>query len=424
MARTSKQSEAYWENSYQQGSREQHAASSDLGHPSDGQSAASFSRDRYVGQGGAYPAGGAPRKGKLAKRIAIAIVAIIAALVIAVVAYALVFEGKLHGSLSNPEALQEQLTPAAADEPYYILLLGSDWRENSGTSKKAEMSGDQQRADVIILARMDPANKQVTLVSVPRDTRWYHDGTVNKINEAYNAGGAALQTQLVSELTGVPIAHTIETHFSGLEGLVDALGGVEVDVPKDISYKDALTGEKVKVEAGRRVLNGQEAQIFARVRNAYGGVDSARQSNVRTLIMAIADTMREKPLFEWPFLGLKIADCLGTDMSLVDFAKLMKDFGSGGLTIYSGTGPTEGEIDDSAGGIWLCYDNPEGWQAVMEVVDAGGDPSKVDADSYGTRAQSEAVAQYDEYGNYIGDYVEGYADGYVEGYTEDYTGWE
>ena len=382
------------------------------------QQAVNYSRDNYGAVQG-YAQSSAKRRGGKAKKIVIAIVAIILALVIAVVAYGLVFEGKLHGNLSTPDTLAAQLTPAEAGKPYYILLLGSDWRENSGTSDKAEMSGDQQRADVIILARMDPANKLVTLVSVPRDTRWYHDGTVSKINEAYNMGGAGLETQVISELTGVPIAHTVETHFSGLEGLVDALGGVEVDVPQDISYKDALTGEKVTVKAGKQKLNGQEAQIFARVRKAYGGEDSKRQGNVRTLIMAIADTMREKPFFEWPGLGLKVADCLGTDMSLGDFASLAMNFGSGGLKIYSGTGPTAGEIDENAGGIWLCYENPEAWKAVMEVVDAGEDPSKIDPDAIATVTQDAAAGYYDEYGNYISGYYDEYGN-FIEDYAEGY----
>jgi LCP family protein required for cell wall assembly len=299
------------------------------------------------------------------------------------------------------------------------LLLGSDWRENSGTSDLWENSYDNQRADVIILARIDAAKKQVTLVSVPRDTRWNYEGKTYKINEAYNIGGAALETQAISELTGVKIAHTVETHFSGLENLVDALGGVWIDVPQTIEYKDALTGEQVVVEEGRQLLTGQQAQIFARVRKAYSGQnasgqDATRQGNVRTLVLAIADTIREKPFFEYPGLGLAIADCLGSDMNLGDFVQLALGFGGGGLTLYSGTGPAAGEIDEANDGLWLCYENPEGWKAVMDVVDAGGDPSDIDADSYLVTTPAVEEGYYDEYGNYI-DPNNGYADyGYYE----------
>ena len=108
--------------------------------------------------------------------------------------------------------------------------------------------------------------------------------------------------------------------------------------------------------------------------------------------------MREKPFFEWPGLGLKVADCLGTDMGALDFLKLARDFGHGGMTLYSGSGPTAGEVDDSAGGLWLCYENPDGWKAVMDVVNAGGDPSSVNANEY-LNQQADAYYPYDEYGN-------------------------
>ena len=376
----------------------------DWGYPSS--AAQMYARDAYGSSSAAY----AKRRGRkrVLKGILIAVVALAVLIAIAVGAYAAQFDGKLTANQSTPDEMADVLTPAKAGEPYYILLLGSDWREYSGTSDKAEMSGDQQRSDVIILVRMDPANKQVTLVSVPRDTRWTYEGTVYKINEAYNMGGAALETKAVSELTGVPIAHTIETHFSGVESLVDALGGVKVNVPQTIKYTDALTGEYVTVEAGERVLNGQEAQIFARVRKAYTDGDGTRQSNVRVLVSAIVDSILDKPFYEYPALGLQIADCFGTDMRMFDFIGLAMDFGSG-YTMYSGTGPTAGDYDYTRDGLWLCYENPEGWKRVMDVVEAGGDPSTVDPN---TETENGPVETYDEYGYDTG-YVEDYgADGY------------
>lgn len=380
----------------------------DWGYPETPAGAATYARDAYVGGRGQAKRRGGKAKWLLLIPAAILVIAIAAA--VAVGAYANAFSAKVQGNLSTPQEMSDVLTPAAAGEPYYILLLGSDWRENTGTSNLKENSGDNQRADVIILCRMDPATKLVTMVSVPRDTRWYHDGEVNKINEAYNIGGAALQTKVVSELTGVPIAHTVETHFSGLENLVDALGGVDVDVPQEITYVDALTGEDVTVEAGRQHINGQAAQIFARVRKAYQDGDGTRQSNVRQLVGAIADAILDKPITEYPGLGLQIADCFGSDMGLFDIIGLARDFGSG-YKIYSGTGPTAGDFDQNQGGLWLCYENPEGWKRVMDVVEAGEDPSDVDPNL-------ETSQEADPYSEYVEDY--GYADyGYVDyGYAE------
>ncbi|MDO4532392.1 MAG: LCP family protein [Coriobacteriia bacterium] len=403
MAKHSIQDKPSWEGSYQRGRQSQ---AQDWGYPD----ASSYSRDNYTHRRAK------PRKrgaGKIILRIVLVLVALALVLGIAIAAYAHAFDSRTHESLSTPDTLSEAITPATAGQPYYILLLGSDWREMSGTSNLWENQSDNQRADVIILARMDAANKQVTLVSVPRDTRWNYNGKVYKINEAYNIGGATLQTQAISELTGVPIAHTIETHFSGIQGLVDALGGIEVDVPQTIEYKDALTGEMVTVEAGRQKLNGQEVQIFARVRKAYSDGDGTRQSNVRVIVGALAGAILAKSPLEYPALGLKIAECFGTDMTMADFMGLALDFGKG-YTMYSGTGPTAGDYDEAQDGLWLCYENPEGWQRVMEVVQAGGDPSTVDPNIETENAAVEG-GYYDEYGNYIenyGDYSEDY--GYYE----------
>ena len=403
MAIHTRHEESSWVNTSQ---RYRNDSQRDWGYPD----ASRYSRDNYAHRRSVQSH--RSHGGGIAKKILIAIVAVVVLLAIGIFAYAAAFNAKLAEGQSTPTEMQNVLTPAAAGEPYYILLLGSDWREYSGTSDKAEMSGDQQRSDVIILCRMDAANKQVTMVSVPRDTRWTYQGKIYKINEAYNIGGAALETQAISELTGVPIAHTLETHFSGVQGLVDALGGVKVYVPQTIKYTDALTGEYVTVEQGEQVLNGQQAQIFARVRKAYTDGDGTRQSNVRVLVSAIVDGILEKPFFEYPALGLQIASCFGTDMNLFDFIGLAKDYGTG-YTLYSGTGPTEGDFDETQDGLWLCYENPEGWKRVMDVVNAGGDPSTVDPNLETQGAVSGAeTGWYDEYGNYY----EGEAD-----YSEDYS---
>ena len=71
-------------------------------------------------------------------------------------------------------------------------------------------------------------------------------------------------------MTGTPINHYAEVHFSEFQELVDKVGGITVDVPVEISYKDALTGEAVSLQPGVQTLNVQQAQIFARARHEYG----------------------------------------------------------------------------------------------------------------------------------------------------------
>lgn len=285
---------------------------------------------------------------------------------------------------AQAEAVSDALVPAEVNQPFYALLIGSDSREGSGTSSRADESGDNERSDVIILVRVDAPNRQLTMVSIPRDTPLHlDDGSVVKINEAYNIGGAAYTIEAVSELTGVPISHYGEVHFSELQTLVDSLGGVTVDVPIELSYKDALTGETVTIQPGEQTLDGQQAQIFARARHEYGtDQDANRQNSVRKLAEAIVKQILSRPVYELPGAVMSAAECVGTDMRSSDLIALATAFatGSGSVTMYNGSGPSDGDINNAANGLWLCYENPEGWQKVMDVVDAGGDPSEVSFD--------------------------------------------
>lgn len=283
---------------------------------------------------------------------------------------------------TQEQAVNDALVPAEVSQPFYALLIGSDSREGSGTSSRADESGDNERSDVIILVRVDAPNRQITMVSIPRDTPLHlDDGSVVKINEAYNIGGAAYTIEVVSELTGVPISHYGEVHFSELQTLVDNLGGVTVDVPIELSYKDALTGETVTIQPGEQTLDGQQAQIFARARHEYGtDQDANRQNSVRKLAEAIVKQILSRPVYELPGAVMSAAECVGTDMRSSDLIALATAFatGSGDITMYNGSGPSDGDINNAANGLWLCYENPDGWQKLMDVVNAGGDPSTVD----------------------------------------------
>lgn len=268
-------------------------------------------------------------------------------------------------------------------EPFYLLVLGSDSREGSGTSSYAPNTGDNERSDVMILLRVDASQKQLTMVSIPRDTPYtFDDGKVDKINETYNRGGAAETIEAVEEVTGVDIAHFAEVRFSDLEGMVDALGGVTVDVDTPLSYKDALTGEWVEIPAGEQVLNGQQAQIFARARHEYEtDQDMHRQQNVRQLATAMLQSVLEKPFFKIPFTVLNLAEYIGTDLKAADFLYLVRAFAGSDLTLYSCTGPNAGDINPDANDMWLCYENPEGWAELMKAVDNGEDPSGIDVNA-------------------------------------------
>lgn len=327
-------------------------------------------------------------RNRMIKNFLLGTLAVFMTVVFVVGGYALWFSAALDNALSMSPEVDESvnavLTVDEVGKPFYMLLIGSDSREGSGTSKNPAMQGDNQRSDVMILVRVDASKKQITMVSIPRDTPYeLDDGSMVKINEAYNVGGAAASIGAVSKLTGVPISHYAEVHFSEFQELINKLGGIVVDVPIRVSYKDALTGEKVTIEPGVQTLDGQQAQIFARARHEYGDNQEAkRQSNIRQILMAIIDRVLEKPVTELPGTVLDLASSVGTDFHTSDLVSLALSFasGPGSMQIYSCTGPSEGAYREEYGGLWLCYENPEGWTRLMEVVDSGKDPNGLDVE--------------------------------------------
>lgn len=292
-----------------------------------------------------------------------------------------------------------------------MLVLGSDSREGSGTSNYAPNTGDNERSDVMILLRVDASQKQLTMVSIPRDTPYtFEDGKVDKINETYNRGGAAETIEAVEELTGVDIAHFAEVRFSDLEGMVDALGGVTVDVDTPLSYKDALTGEWVEIPEGEQVLTGQQAQIFARARHEYeSDQDMHRQQNVRQLATAMLHSVLEKPIFKIPFTVLNLAEYIGTDLKASDFLYLARSFAGSELTLYSCTGPNAGDINPDADDMWLCYENPEGWAELMGAVDKGEDPSGIDVNASANVPVAQDESQEGDQISQDGGFSDGYS---------------
>ena len=94
-----------------------------------------------------------------------------------------------------------------------MLLLGTDGRPGE----------DTYRADSIILARIDPTQKQATLISVPRDTKVEYKGETMKINACHTVGGAEAMVEAVNELCGVQISNYAEVSFDGMQALIDSV---------------------------------------------------------------------------------------------------------------------------------------------------------------------------------------------------------
>jgi LCP family protein required for cell wall assembly len=190
--------------------------------------------------------------------------------------------------------------PTAVPEPggaINILLLGTDARPGEEVS----------RTDTIVLVRLDPQTNRVSMLSFPRDLWVSVPGYgKNKINAAYPIGerqigpgyGPALIKETVGELVGLPVTHFVMINFDGFKTLIDKIGGIYIDVPKAIDDPAYPTDDyrtiKIHFDAGRQMLDGDRALIYARTRHADS--DFGRNQRQQQVLMAIFDRVREQGL--------------------------------------------------------------------------------------------------------------------------------
>ncbi len=262
---------------------------------------------------------------------------------------------------SEAQSLSGQTSAHIPLTPYYVLLLGSDAREGDTVS----------RTDTMILCRIDPIQAKVTMVSIPRDTMVTIEGHgTQKINAAYAYGGAAGAAAAVKSLLGVSINHVALIHFDGVQTLVDALGGVTVNVPVDIN-DPSYTG--LVMSAGTYTMDGKTALLFSRVRHGFANGDYQRQQDQRILIEAIMKKALSNPL-ALPTVGKAMGGLLSTTMRCYNIIPLLARLAVGTPTIYSASIPS---TTQTINGVSYVVANTQELATMMQVVESGGDPSTV-----------------------------------------------
>jgi LCP family protein required for cell wall assembly len=277
---------------------------------------------------------------------------------------------------------------AQSGAPFTILVIGSDTRvgESSAAAKafgsSSEVTG--QRSDVVQLWRVTPSQKQIQIVSIPRDTvvsmlppdnTQY--GTYNRINTSYNTGA----NQLVKTITanfGIPINHVVEVDFSGFQDAVNALGGIYLDFP--YPAKDAYSGLDITTP-GCQLLSGNQALAVARARhyeyyeNGYwqydGTSDFGRIQRQDVFIKAMMSAAKSKvnPLTVNAFIGslhegITIDDGFGFN-ELIGLALTYHSYDPGNL--QGQTLPTEAA--DAFGGLGdvLTVLQPDAQQMLVNI---------------------------------------------------------
>ncbi|MEG3845521.1 LCP family protein [Microcoleus sp. herbarium19] len=181
--------------------------------------------------------------------------------------------------------------------PVNILILGmkvltSDIEGSANKNLGYEVWENSFKGltDTMLLVRFDPQNKKLSVLSIPRDTRTYVEGRGEvKINEANYYGGPASSAKSVSGLLGgVGIDRYVTVNIQGIKSLVDALGGITINVPKDMKYTDQSQHLYIDLKAGKQKLNGEQIVHYLLYRHDDLG-DIGRVQRQQTLMRAFVE---------------------------------------------------------------------------------------------------------------------------------------
>ena len=313
------------------------------------------------------------RKKKKHRRIIIGVVVAVLLLLLAGAGVVFAKYSDLSAKLSEglDSSIGEVLESPVTGDAQYILLMGVDRSQDRADSD--QYAGDTFRSDSMILTRVDPKQKTVTLISLHRDTLInMGEYGEQKLNAAHQIGGPGYAVEVVSEFAGVPIHHYAEIDFDGFKAVVDELGGVEVDVPIEID--DSRAGGHI--DAGPQTLSGDEALILARARHAYdeyGDGDVYRAANQRLILGSVANKVLSSDLKTIESVVTTAAEYITTDMNLGDIITLAQSLRGIDVekNVYSIMEPT---IATQINGGWYEYVNEPAWKAIMTRVDDGLPP--------------------------------------------------
>ncbi|MBO4260216.1 LytR family transcriptional regulator [Streptomyces griseorubiginosus] len=295
----------------------------------------------YGSPGGGGPGGpggpGAVRpRPNWRRRIKWTAITLVTVLVVTSVATYFWADSKLHRDVDLSKVIDR---PASGDGTNY-LIVGSDSRAGLSAEQKKKLhtgSAEGKRTDSMMILHVADNGDDV-LISLPRDSNvtipsykgstsgklYPATGRQTKLNAAYAEDGPTLLVRTVEANMGLHIDHYVEIGFAGFANIVDAVGGVTIDIDK--GFKDKYSGADFK--AGKQTLNGEQALAFVRTRHAFAASDLQRTKNQQKFLSALAHQVATpstvlNPFKLYPTMGAGL-DSLTVDkgMSLWDLASM------------------------------------------------------------------------------------------------------
>lgn len=275
----------------------------------------------------------------------------------------------LKWGITGEDEIKRAGVPVQPNERVNVLVLGVD--------KEGE------RSDTMILVSIDPQQKKIGALWIPRDTRAKiaGKGTLEKIAHAHaydtkEMSGTQRSVQTVEDLLGVPVHHYVKVNFKGFVKVIDALGGVDMDVKRRMAYHDPYQDLHIDLAPGFQHLDGQKALWFVRWRESNDGKSGYENGDIGRIETQrqFADALTKKifsagTILKLPILATTLSQYVKTDLQpgdMVALASLVSKMNR--EDIKTGIIPGDDRYID---GISYRVPDPAGMQKVVDDLIRG-----------------------------------------------------
>lgn len=257
------------------------------------------------------------------------------------------------------EELEEKEEARKIDDEVVFLMMGVDAEDvtrSQGT-----------RTDTLMLTKVNFETGRIDILSLPRDTRVDVRGRPDKLNHAHAYGGTPLTIDTVRDFLNIDLNNYVKVDYRAVTSIVDAIGGVEIDVPQRMYYSDPTAEPPLYIDLypGLQVLDGQKSHDFLRFRSGYAEGDLGRiKAQQYFLEELIKQTLQPRNLLKLPQMVKSYYDYVDTNISLSTILKGVSlagklDTENVHMNIITGENENIGGLD------YLIYDR----DATEEVVD-------------------------------------------------------
>lgn len=231
-----------------------------------------------------------------------------------------------------------------------LLIIGLDYSYD-----EKHNIAHENRSDTMMLCHIDPLSNKISILSIPRDSKVEIPGhEINKINSAYAFGKINLAKETVSKYLGITIDNYLIMEPSGLINLIDAIGGLKINIENDMYYKDNWGHLYINLKKGIHKLNGKEVQGYVRFRHdALGDISRIKRQQyfLNALFKKLASPI---VLIRSPLIISSAKKTFQTDLSFKDIIMIGNLFRlSKNKNIIYNTLPGNFSTDPNYSGFWI-----------------------------------------------------------------------